>query len=157
MSSPRISLRYVVLAACGLAVAGCAQAEGEVCQLDSDCESGLVCCKPSPSVTVRGLCARTCSGLGDGGSGSVDAGGADAGVADAGVADAGRDDADAATGEQDAGGSEDAGGGGPKGADADGGTSADAGSAIDAGGEVGAGDDAGLGPVDSGLLSDAGP
>jgi hypothetical protein len=43
-----------------LLATACAQASGEVCQLDGDCESGMYCCKPTAAEdtnpTVRGVC-----------------------------------------------------------------------------------------------------
>jgi hypothetical protein len=43
----------------GLALAalpGCAQGDGQVCQINTDCASGLVCLCTSGSVGSRGLC-----------------------------------------------------------------------------------------------------
>jgi hypothetical protein len=31
-----------------VSIAGCKQTEGESCQLDKDCDSGLICCKRDP-------------------------------------------------------------------------------------------------------------
>jgi len=68
-----------------LGLASCEGAAGDVCQLDGDCETGLVCCKGSASLTDRGVCAVSCL--------AVDAGARDLGTADAGPGDLGADDA----------------------------------------------------------------
>lgn len=41
-----------------LVLAACAQTEGEICQLESDCEGDLICCKNSATDpdSVRGVC-----------------------------------------------------------------------------------------------------
>jgi len=64
-----------------LGLASCEGAAGAVCQLDSDCETGLLCCKGSASLTDRGVCAVSCL--------AVDAGPRDLGVSDAGPGDQG--------------------------------------------------------------------
>jgi hypothetical protein len=46
------------LAASGV-IAGCSQSTGETCQVNADCESGLICCRPNPEVP-RGTCQKTC-------------------------------------------------------------------------------------------------
>jgi hypothetical protein len=57
-------MAWVVCAWLG-ALAGCSQGKGETCQVDGDCESGLICCRVAqveddsgvgPSMTVRGTC-----------------------------------------------------------------------------------------------------
>ena len=41
---PRLLIAVLLAAACSIGlVASCKQAEGERCQVDDDCESGLVC------------------------------------------------------------------------------------------------------------------
>jgi hypothetical protein len=85
---------------------GCKQADGEVCDVTSDCETGLVCCGGG-TAGRRGICQpegddcrviepRRDSGPPtetDGGprpdAGPTDAGGDDAGAVDAGTDDAG--------------------------------------------------------------------
>ncbi len=61
---------------------GCKQTEGEACQVNSDCKSGLVCCFDSQ--TGKGTCQDQCLAP-DGG--RVDASQADASQVDAAPAD----------------------------------------------------------------------
>ena len=80
---------------------GCKQAQGERCQVESDCQSGLVCCVTEDNRAVGGQCqpaarcevTRSDSGTTDatGGDGTLDAAPADTTVADA--ADAAEDQA----------------------------------------------------------------
>lgn len=77
-------LAWVLSAGALLGLASCEGAAGAVCQLDGDCETGLLCCKGSASLTDRGVCAVSCL--------AVDAGTRDLGVGDAGVGDAGAED-----------------------------------------------------------------
>jgi hypothetical protein len=78
-------LAWALSASALLGLASCEGAAGDVCQLDSDCETGLLCCKGSASLTDRGVCAVSCLG--------VDAGPRDLGAADAGSSDLGAQDA----------------------------------------------------------------
>lgn len=99
-----------LLAAVALSLVGCKQGDGEVCDVDSDCETGLTCCGGGSAglpMMRRGICqppADMCrvvdAGPGrdsgperDGGpgpdGGTTDAGGGDAGTVDAGTGDAG--------------------------------------------------------------------
>ncbi len=113
------------LTVASLALFSCTQGEGDLCEVTSDCGSGLTCCPPSPLPDGRGICVPTgtCVVTGvDGGprpdagprdsgtpvddAGPVDAGPADSGSADAGPPDAGPMVVDAGT---DAGPAEDAG------------------------------------------------
>ncbi len=57
-SRPLAALLFVVLGA--IAVPGCGQGDGGVCQLNSDCAAGLVCtCKLGGGVEARGVCRAT--------------------------------------------------------------------------------------------------
>ncbi len=88
VASPLIARRlsvWLLSATALLGLASCEGASGDVCQLDGDCETGLVCCKGSASLTDRGVCAASCL--------AVDAGARDLGAADAGADDLGADDA----------------------------------------------------------------
>ncbi|MCS6797419.1 MAG: hypothetical protein NZ898_02620 [Myxococcota bacterium] len=67
----------------------CTGAEGDSCELQSDCSDGLVCCKASVALTARGVCASRCETSG------TDAGASDAGT-DGTMRDAATDDARAA-------------------------------------------------------------
>lgn len=133
--------RFVSLACCSLVVAmalasGCSQEEGDPCQEQDDCASGLSCCPIIRSAVERGTCNATCSAV------VRDAGpGTDAGPRDAGAPlDAAADAAADADAGLDAAAPDDAG------------TLVDAGT--DAGTPVDAGTDAGVAPVDAG--TDAG-
>ena len=65
----------LVLALAPVVLGGCPQAQGERCQIDDDCESGLKCV-PSPTVKDLDICEP------------VTPSAPDAGVADAALADA---------------------------------------------------------------------
>lgn len=58
--SPRSSFSTAIAVAIALLATGCAQAAGEVCQLDGDCEaSAPICCKSAADMLVvnaRGVC-----------------------------------------------------------------------------------------------------
>lgn len=107
------TLRSLMLfTAVSLSLVGCKQADGEVCDVDSDCETGLSCCGGGEAL-VRGLCqpeAAECrsrpddagpdSGPPPDAGPSPDAGPRDAGPTDAAPSDAAASDAaasDAAT------------------------------------------------------------
>ena len=96
---------------------GCAQGVGDACQLNSDCETGLLCCKDSVSISEHGSCQT------------------DVACASARIPDGGPStDAGAST---DAGVSEDAGTSTDAGASTDAGMSEDASTADDAGTDAG--------------------
>jgi len=57
-----------------LGLSGCDAGDGAVCQLATDCSSGLMCCKGSSDLEERGTCAATC--------GAIDAGPRDMNVPD---------------------------------------------------------------------------
>jgi hypothetical protein len=73
----RSACAAVALACC---LAGCKQGEGEVCQIDDDCESGLECNAGTNLCQKRGTAAT-----------GADAGTVDANIPDAAVPDAGID------------------------------------------------------------------
>ena len=131
-------MRRFVTLACSLVVAmvlaaGCTQADGEPCQENDDCSSGLCCPTTGRAVVERGTCMAMCVVV------TRDAGpGTDAGVRDAGE----RVDAAAA---------EDASAGDDASVDAGG---LDAGADIDSGSPTDAGFDAATATVDAG--TDAG-
>jgi hypothetical protein len=158
--SSRFALLFHVASAGAIIVAGCAQGEGEVCQLHSDCESELVCCKPSASVTARGVCARSCSGM-MGDAGSEQDAGRDAGATeDAGTGSDASMKSDGAPAE-DAGADTDSAVQTDAGASADAAASTDAGASADAAASTDAGASAdgagfGIGGTDSDLPIDAG-
>lgn len=89
-----LRLSFVTLALF-LSVAACKQGEGERCQIDDDCESGLVCNRVSGSTNME--CRRPADTLPDAGPepaadaapGAPDATPPDAGTPDAGTPDAG--------------------------------------------------------------------
>ena len=70
----------VLLAVAALSLAGCKQAEGERCQMDSDCDDGLQCCK------VQGKPA-VCKPTGKCGDTAADGGSTDGGKLDGGKSD----------------------------------------------------------------------
>lgn len=87
-------------------VVGCNAAQGDPCQEDDDCQSGLICAKPgcSESISERGTCEVECTGSPprpdagprDAGPPPVDAGPADSGPEmDSGPGDAGPPELDA--------------------------------------------------------------
>jgi|GEM_PF-2286832 len=57
-----------------LGLSGCGGGDGAVCQLATDCSSGLMCCKGNSDLEERGTCAATC--------GAIDAGPRDMNVPD---------------------------------------------------------------------------
>ena len=102
-SRPLAALLFVVLGA--IAVPGCGQGDGGVCQLNSDCAAGLVCtCKLGGGVEARGVCRATettmCTVTSNDSGPPVDAdrqdGGTDAFVGADAASDAGSDAASAA-------------------------------------------------------------
>ncbi|WP_236519448.1 hypothetical protein [Sandaracinus amylolyticus] len=105
--------------ALALTASGCGQTQGETCQLDGDCESGLICCKTTSAESVRGTCQTDpeCPDIV-----ATDGGTEDAGEAET---DAGEGETDAGDGETDAGEAEADAGGDDAGSDA--GTEEDAG------------------------------
>lgn len=112
------------VAGLSLLAIGCKQAEGEPCDVNEDCGSGLVCsCRLDVRAGVRGMCVpegspdicpeiRPDAGTADAGDpGALDSGASDSGASDA-AADGGPEDAGADGGPEDAGtdaGPEDAG------------------------------------------------
>lgn len=81
---------------CALGLAGCFGSVGDICQVPSDCNTGLFCCKRG-TIDTRGTCqaSAACPGLLADGGGTdlgtpLDAGRTDAGPPDAG-SDAGTD------------------------------------------------------------------
>ena len=96
MSKPLLRLRTIVgrasllsLLSLGLASAGCKQGEGEVCQVNEDCEDGLTC------IASTGLCQEPGSSVSvDAEVVDIDASTIDAAVPDAEVPDAEVPDAD---------------------------------------------------------------
>jgi hypothetical protein len=89
--TPRMKFRlgaFLGSALLALAVSSCKQGEGEVCQIDDDCESGLECnagtmrCQ-SPGADHADAAPRPDAGPPD--AGSPDAGPPDAGTPDAGA------------------------------------------------------------------------
>jgi hypothetical protein len=106
----RLGFLFLIL----FAAAGCSGGEGDVCQLESDCNDGLMCCKASRAMTERGTCETMCitpprrdaGPTPDSGpdTGTPDTGMPDTGTEDAGDVDAGEIDADVAdSGENDSG------------------------------------------------------
>jgi hypothetical protein len=79
------------------ALSGCEGGDGASCQLDTDCSSGLMCCKGTSALADRGTCAASC--------GTIDAGPRDMNVPDMPPVDAPMSD----LGDQDLGISEDLG------------------------------------------------
>ena len=119
-----LALAFPVL----LGLSGCPSGDGAVCQLPTDCSSGLMCCKGSSALDDRGTCAATC--------GAIDAGPRDMNVPDLPAIDAPMSDL----------------------GDSDLGTSADLGIedmslSTDLGGDAGGERDSG---IDAGLTIDAG-
>lgn len=117
----RLRLALSLSLAAAFTALGCAQQEGEVCEVDSDCAAGLDCCgtpRACPGMTIparRGLCTMPsactatedpiCPTL-DADAGDLDGGAIDAGEIDAGEdagLDAGGEDAGADAGPMDAG------------------------------------------------------
>jgi hypothetical protein len=64
----------------------CSSGEGGPCQIPSDCESGLMCCKRTTAVRDHGRCAASCPPIEEGDA-STDAAASD-GAADASQSDA---------------------------------------------------------------------
>ena len=98
----------------------CTGADGDPCQENDDCNSGLMCCKPTSSLSARGICEASCSERPrpDSGPAGMDGGSDDAGPA----ADAGSDAAaDPDSGPADAGPTDGGPDGGPDSGPADGG------------------------------------
>ncbi len=67
-----------------LGAVACGSGDGGVCQVNGDCQSGLVCCKLSTRLEDRGVCRPP---------GAVCAGSTDASSSDTGTSDATRDTA----------------------------------------------------------------
>ncbi len=83
----RYALLVGILGLGVLALPSCKQGEGEACQVNSDCKSGLVCCFDSE--TGKGTCHATCVAPVDAGpDGRVDAEPQDAEPMDAAPVDA---------------------------------------------------------------------
>lgn len=133
--------------AAAIIIGSCSGAEGDVCQIDEDCESGLVCCKRSTNVADRGTCQDSCDVIPTEDAGQ-DASSPDAtAMSDATVPDAAADDADVVDASSEDAAQEDAAGQldsavSDAGADEDSGPEADA-SALDSG------------ALDSGMALDA--
>ncbi|MEZ4256620.1 MAG: hypothetical protein R3A78_13080 [Polyangiales bacterium] len=83
----------IALVACSLLLLSCEGDSGDVCQVNSDCGSSLVCCKVSQALTSRGTCEQVCD--------APDASEEDGGEVDDGSTDASSDamstDGDAST------------------------------------------------------------
>ncbi len=91
----RGTIRFCLLVVVALGLlAGCKQAQGEVCELTSDCASGLECCGRVPPAQ-RGLCLPApCAAppIEDAGQPPVEDAGTDAGPpVDSGTVDSGVD------------------------------------------------------------------
>jgi hypothetical protein len=54
----RVQMAWLVTACSVAAWSGCGQSENETCQLQSDCQSGLMCCIGATS--ARGTCLDVC-------------------------------------------------------------------------------------------------
>ncbi len=58
------TVRHGLVAAALLAsftLFGCDASEGSACQLQRECPAPLVCCKPGPALSERGVCQKSCS------------------------------------------------------------------------------------------------
>ena len=91
-----LRLGFLCLLLSGLAFAGCKQGEGETCQVDSDCEEGLVCVpgisvcqEPGGTADIADAAPRADADTTDGAIADADIGDAD--ITDAAVSDAAPD------------------------------------------------------------------
>lgn len=94
------AIRFVVSVALGVMATACGQGAGSVCQINADCQSGLVCCKLSTRLEDRGVCraeGASCASATDSATdsattdGNVGDSSSDAVVVDAASADARQD------------------------------------------------------------------
>lgn len=96
MRTMKMMLALVSLLLLAVGGAGCKQAEGERCQIDSDCDDGLICCDESGSGGIckpKSKCGQTPTDAGTDGTVTPEAGTKEAGTPDTGAKEAGTKEA----------------------------------------------------------------